>query len=63
MDALSRSLEELEGELLGLDDLGKAVLLAELNREGEDGAEAVGLEPENLERWIADIRESKKLIW
>ena len=51
MDALSRSLEELEGELLGLDDLGKAVLLAELNREGEDGAEAVDLTPEDLEEF------------
>lgn len=63
MDALSRSLEELEGELLGLDDLGKAVLLAELNREGEDGAEAVDLTPEDLEQWITDVRENKKLIW
>ena len=63
MDALSRSLEELEGELLGLDDLGKAAFLAELNREDEDGAEGVGIEPETLEQWIADIRENKKLIW
>lgn len=63
VDALSQSLFELEGELLGLDDLGKAALLAELNREDGDGAEGVGLTPEDLERWIADIRENKKLIW
>lgn len=48
---------------MGLDDLGKAVLLAELNREGEDGAEAVDLTPEDLEQWITDVRENKKLIW
>lgn len=63
VDALSQSLFELEGELLGLDDLGKAAFLAELNREDEDGAEGVSIEPETLERWIADIRENKKLIW
>ena len=63
VDALSQSLFELEGELLGLDDLGKAAFLAELNREDEDGAEGVGIEPETLEQWIADIRENKKLIW
>lgn len=63
VDALSQSLFELEGELLGLDDLGKAAFLAELNREDEDGTEGVGLTLEDLERWIADIRESKKFIW
>ena len=63
VDALSQSLFELEGDLLGLDDLGKAAFLAELNQEDEDGAEGVGIEPEPLERWIADIRENKKLIW
>ena len=63
VDALSQSMFELEGELLGLDDLGKAAFLAELNREDEDGAEGVSIEPETLERWIADIRENKKLIW
>lgn len=63
VDALSQSLFELEGELLGLDDLGKAVLLAELNREDEDGAEGVGLTLEDLERLIANVRENKKIIW
>ena len=63
VDALSQSLFEMEGEFLGLDDLGKAAFLAELNREDEDGAEGVGIEPETLEQWIADIRENKKLIW
>lgn len=63
VDALSQSLFELEGDLLGLDDLGKTAFLAELNQEDEDGAEGVGIEPETLERWIADIRENKKLIW
>lgn len=63
VDTLSQSLFELEGELLGLDDLGKAAFLAELNQEDEDGTEGVGLTLEDLERWIADIRENKKLIW
>ena len=63
VDALSMSLDELEREFLGLDDLGKAVFLAELNQEDEDGTEGVGLTLEDLERWIADIRENKKLIW
>lgn len=63
VDALSQSLFELEGELLGLDDLGKAAFLAELNREDEDGAEVVGLTLEDLERLIANVRENKKIIW
>ena len=63
VDALSQSLFELEGELLGLDDLGKAAFLAELNREDEDGAEGVGLTLEDLERLIANVRENKKIIW
>lgn len=63
VDALSQSLFEMEGELLGLDDLGKAVLLAELNQEDEDGAGGLGLDPEDLERLIANVRENKKIIW
>ena len=63
VDALSQSLFELEGEFLGLDDLGKAAFLAELNREDEDGAEVVGLTLEDLERLIANVRENKKIIW
>ncbi|WP_300757724.1 hypothetical protein [uncultured Oscillibacter sp.] len=63
VDALSQSLFELEGELLGLDDLGKAAFLAELNQKDEDGAGGLGLEPEDLERLIANVRENKKIIW
>ncbi len=63
VDALSQSLFELEGELLGLDDLGKAAFLAELNQEDEDGTEGVGLTLEDLERLIANVRENKKIIW
>ena len=63
VDALSQSLFELEGELLGLDDLGKAAFLAELNQEDEDGTEGVGLTLEELERLIANVRENKKSIW
>lgn len=58
LDPLSQSMDELEGELLGLDDLGKAVFLAELNKGDEDGTGGLG-----LERWIADIREGKKVLW
>lgn len=61
VDALSMSLDELEREFLGLDDLGKAVFLAELNKEDEDGTG--GLELEGLERWIGDVREGKKVLW
>ena len=63
VDALSQSLFELEGELLGLDDLGKAAFLAQLNQEDEDGTEGVGLTLEDLERLIANVRENKKSIW
>lgn len=63
VDPLSQSLDELENELLGLDDLGKTVFLAELNKEDEDGTGGLGLEPEDLERWVADIREGKKVLW
>lgn len=63
VDALSQSLFELEGELLGLDDLGKAAFLAQLNQEDEDGTEGVGLEPEDLERLIANVQKKKKIIW
>ena len=63
VDALSKSLFEWRGELAGLDDLGKATFLAALNQEDEDGAGAVGLEPADLERWIADVRENKTIVW
>ena len=63
VDSLSKSLFEWEGELVGLDDLGKAAFLAALNQEDENGAGAVGLEPADLERWVADVGENKRIIW
>lgn len=63
LDGLSQSLENFEQEILSLDDLGKAVFLAELNKGDEDGGGGLGLEPKDLERWIADIREGKKVLW
>lgn len=63
IDGLSQSLENFEQELLSLDDLGKAAFLAELNQERQDGSGVIGLTLEGLERWIADIRESRKIIW
>lgn len=63
VDPLSQSLDELESEILGLDELGRTVFLAELNKEDEDGGGGLGLEPSALERWIADIREAKKILW
>lgn len=60
VDPLSQSLFDFETELLGLDELGKAAFLAELNKEDEDGG---GLGLEDLERWMAGIREGKKLLW
>lgn len=61
IDGLSQSLENFEQELLSLDDLGKAAFLAALNQCGEDGS--IGLTPEIMDKWIADIRESRKIIW
>lgn len=63
IDGLSQSLENFEQEILSLDDLGKAVFLAELNQEREDGSGVIGLTPEGLDKWIADIREGRKIIW
>lgn len=63
IDGLSQSLENFERELLSLDDVGKGVFLAELNQEREDGSGVIGLTMGDLERWIADIRESRKIIW
>ena len=63
VDALSMSLDELEREFLGLDDLGKAVFLAELNKEDGNDAGGLGLEPKDLEKWINAIRENRKIIW
>lgn len=63
VDGLSQSLENFEQKILSLDDLGKAAFLAELNQEREDGSGVIGLTMEGLERWIADIRESRKIIW
>lgn len=63
IDGLSQSLEDFEKELLSLDDLGKATFLAELNQERQDGSGVIGLTPEALDKWIADIRESRKIIW
>lgn len=63
VDALSMSLDELERDFLGLDDLGKTVFLAELNKEDEDGTGGLGLELEGLEHWIADIREGRRVLW
>ena len=63
IDGLSQSLENFEQEILSLDDLGKTAFLAELNQEREDGSGVIGLTPEALDKWIADIRESRKIIW
>ena len=48
VDELSKSLYELEQELTGLDDLGKAALLEELNSGG------LGLDMADLERMIGE---------
>lgn len=63
IDGLSQSLENFEQELLSLDDVGKGVFLAKMNQEREDGSGVIGLTMGDLERWIADIRESRKIIW
>lgn len=63
VDPLSAALFAFEDELLGLDDLGKTTFVASMNQERQDGSGVVGLTPEGLERWIADIRESRKIIW
>lgn len=63
LDPLSQSLDELEGELLGLDELGKAVFLAELNKEDEDGTGGLGLELEDLEALISAVRDGRRVLW
>lgn len=61
VDGLSASMFALEDELLSLDMPGKSLLLAELNQSGEDGS--IGLTPEDMERWIDDIRQNRKFVW
>lgn len=63
LDPLSQSLDELENELLGLDDLGKAVFLAELNKEDEDGGGGLDLEPGDLEALISAVGEGRRVLW
>ena len=54
-DDLSRSLRELEQELSGLDKLGKAALLAELNRSDPlEGTMPLNLTMPDLERMIVE---------
>lgn len=55
VDQLSRSLTEFADELSELDDLGKAALLAELNRGDDlDGSMGLDLSREALDAIIAD---------
>lgn len=58
VDDLSRSLFILGEELDQLDDLEKAALLAEFNRDDPlDGTSSLNLSAEDLERFIADYGE------
>lgn len=58
VDLLSASLFSMEDEMMGLDEAGRALLLAELNRqEGEDAP--LDLTIEGLEKWISDIRKDR----
>lgn len=55
VDALSQSLYKLEQELSGLDKLGKAALLAELNRSDPlEGTMPLNLTMPDLERMIVE---------
>lgn len=64
VDGLSASMFELEDELLSLDIPGKALLLAELNKEiPDDESGAVGLTPQGLDAWIESVRENRKFLW
>lgn len=58
VDDLSRSLFNLRQELAGLDALGKAALLYELNHgDPLEGTMALNLSMEDLERFITDYTE------
>ena len=55
VDSLSQSLYKLEQELSGLDKLGKAALLAELNRSDPlEGTMPLNLTMPDLERMIVE---------
>lgn len=62
-DPLSKSLFEMESELLSLDEAGKALLLAELNQVDPESETGLDLTMEDLESWIADCREGRKFVW
>lgn len=62
-DPLSQSLAEFDAELLGLDEAGKVLLLAELNQADPETGTGLDLTMEDLERWIADCREGRRFIW
>lgn len=55
VDALSQSLYELGRELSGLDRLGKAALLAELNSSDLLGTMPLNLTALDLERMIEEV--------
>lgn len=62
-DPLSKSLFETERELLGLDEAGKVLLLAELNQVDPESETGLDLTMEDLEKWISDCREGRKFVW
>lgn len=56
VDELSKSLYELEHELTRLDDLGKASLLAEMNRNDPlEGTMPLNLTMPDIDRMIGDV--------
>lgn len=62
-DPLSKSLFEMETELLGLDEPGRILLLTELNQTDPETGTGLDLTMEDLEKWIADSREGRKFVW
>lgn len=56
IDPLSASMFEMERELAGLDEQGKAELLKVLNQSGEDGTAGLNLALEDLDRWIGGMK-------
>lgn len=62
-DPLSKSLSEMETELLDLDEAGKVLLLAELNQVDPETGTGLDLTAEDLEKWISDCREGRRFVW
>lgn len=62
VDPLSQSLEEYYQELASLDELGKAALLEELNRDDPlAGKQSLGFSPGEIDKMVEDAKKNVDL--